>query len=318
MLICGVDVGYRYTKAYTDSVVYHEPSFIGEPVDLFDVDHMDMQVSFNGKTMFVGSLASKQSIVKYSSLYEDRSDIESTRPLIQAGIAKAVLKHHDTDLRVITGLPVSYYFKQKDDVGKSLQNLPLEYNVVIGTKEEKIKINSIETKIVLQPLGSFMAFMLDEYGEMKQESLPYLQHPICVLDLGFFTLDVLVLNGFEIDHRKSYSSYELGSHVAYRTIQRDFLHRTGRFLNHTDIDSMIQKREHLDIVQNAFTSLGRQIKNEYLSLNTKCGLVIITGGNARLISNQFSSFPTHVPENPAIENVKGYVRLGERAWKTKV
>ena len=127
MRILGVDIGYGYTKA-TDGRRYQVfKSIVGEanPVQFGEAvvpgaGESPRHFIVNGEELFVGELAETQSRGRGFTLDPQQFLTGYAKSLALAALSPYA--EHGDPVRVVTGLPVSFFRRQKDALTALLQN----------------------------------------------------------------------------------------------------------------------------------------------------------------------------------------------------
>ncbi len=166
-----VDLGYGWTKAIGPNIKWKQPSVIGERRNLFEDSLKPNDIIFDNK-YFVGDLAIRQSTIRYTSTKEQKSDLWTTEVLLKTALGIIAPKD---DVFLITGLPIDFYFSQKADFEKMIYKLnsSKQYLITIGGENIVASPYINRVKIVPQPLGSAMDYLLDEKGNFvnKEDEL---------------------------------------------------------------------------------------------------------------------------------------------------
>ena len=112
----------------------------------------------------------------------------------------AIAQHVDNgdQVKVITGLPAKDYKNQKthDTIARQL----LGQNTVWVGKEPRT-FEVMEVRTILQPLGTYTFLLMNEDGSLKEQGLKLSRQNKVIIDIGFGTTDVAILEGGEmVDH----------------------------------------------------------------------------------------------------------------------
>lgn len=305
-----LDLGYGWAKGRNGSRIFLQPSLLGDAQPMHEENRKDGYMTFDG--YFVGDLALKYSDVKYYSLKESKAETWTTAVLMKAALT--YLQTGPTNL--VTGLPVDYFFQQKDSFTALIDSVngttgELE---VFGDGTYRGQIDIRKHKIVPQPLGAAMDYLLDEAGVLirKDEA----RGRILVIDWGRYTLDLLILDGMEI-HKSSCSPADLGIDAAYKLLRRYLREHTGKAPATYAMDIVMEtgQYEGMDVkplIDAAFGAVIQQIQLEVEGLNTHFHTHILAGGQAKRLDEHLQ-LENKVVGNQA-SNVDGYAKLGARAW----
>lgn len=287
--ILALDLGYGWTKAKYNNKVWKEPSVLGSVRRLYRENLQKDDIRFagpNGLSYFVGNLAIRHSDVRFTTF--DKSKSESWTSEILAKCAMGALAQRD-EIYAITGLPLDFYFSQKKSMGEFLRKFSNteEYTLTTGYDSNlKVKPCITKYKIVPQPLGSAMNYLLDEVGQFKDQKEA--KELYVILDPGFYTLNVLVLDGLEI-HKASHSDTDISISNTYKLVQEQLRDNLGKTPDVFQLDRYMLngKYEDYDLTNATSTvalTLAGQCNMVLTSLNLNYHKLIITGGWASKIA----------------------------------
>ncbi|MBU9724111.1 MULTISPECIES: ParM/StbA family protein [Bacillaceae] len=311
-----IDLGFGFTKGMYGSKVFREPSVIGEKKPLFP-DNMRKGDIIYENEYFVGDLALRHSDVKFTSIKENKADSWISEILLKTVLG--YLAPRESGLHLVTGLPIDYYFSQKDDFENMLNNINEQkpFHLDILNESDFMALPKIKKqKIILQPMGGVFDYLLNDDGEIENKEIA--SKTILVVDVGYYTLDLLILDGMEI-HRLSCSPPELGVDTAYRLLQQYLKDKIGRSPARHDLNKVVLSGEYQDynvtpLILKAFKTLATQIQNEIESFNMNFHLSIVTGGAAHLVSDYLTLRNKTVLEDPQMAILRGYRKIGRRTW----
>lgn len=225
---------------------------------------------------------------------------------------------------VITGVPSSD-FNEKDvaDVVKSIKG---DHNVVINGTSHNIRVK--EVYVIPQPVGTIYNEMLDQNGEMVEES--YLDENVTVTDVGGGTLLIDRLDNLQ---RVTNEQEQNGAYSLYETIKKMVGDQGIKGLSENKIANILRsanvkdgyiykpnKNESIDIteyVQKAMKQYTREIIssiNSAIKGSSDIDRYVFTGGGANLIDhkqvkNQFKYVV--FAKDSEIANVQGYYKYGK-------
>jgi len=325
-VIGAADLGYGWPKISACGKTWRQPAVVGEPRQIRDEDiHRDDVRYFvpdgdlSKVKYFIGNLAIRHSRVKYTSTGQDRAKAWITRVLLETGLA---LTAGNNNVNLVTGLPVDFYFKQRADFQAMLENFNTEpiYGAIEGTRNwpKAVRPWIADFHIVPQPLGAFMNLHANDQGDLIDAADA--RKLWLVLDFGFHTFDILVLEGLEIKPGSG-SPPNLGIGEAYRLIRDELTGQLGQAPDIYTLDHYILKGLPYDgydlapLKEWAFNSIAAQAQNEIDSINRRFHGCIVTGGWADEMARRLK-----LPENTHIMdqlgNLKGYGKIGRRKWRT--
>lgn len=310
MNVTALDVGYGWTKAKYGSKIFRQPSVLGDIKPLHDENRRKGYLICDN--YFVGELAVKHSDIKYHSLKDSKATTWTTEVLIKSALAYLGSSGSNT----VTGLPVDYFFSQREQFEEMLKGLnyqQTELEVINeGFFHETLNFHNI--KIVPQPLGAAMNYLLDDWSQLSNKEDA--RGRILVVDWGRYTLDLLVLDGMEI-HKASCSPPNLGIESAYRLLRRYIREKIDRTPENHEMDRIVTTGEYegydvTPLIDLAFTAVAQQVLLEIEGMNLNFNLHLIVGGQAERLSK---SLPL---ENKVVgnqlSNLEGYEKIGNRAW----
>ena len=316
-IVGAADIGYGWTKVKAGSKDWSQPSVLGEARQLHDESIRDTDVRYSGGrgSYFVGDLALRHSQVRYAGTEDNKAETWTTKVLLETALG---ITAPQANIYLVTGLPVDYYFKQRGSFEKLLAefNEGKPYEVTVGRGRIAARPWVLKNKIIPQPLGAAMNYLLDGHGNMAHPDDA--RKKILVIDVGYYTLDLLELDAMEIGPRSS-SPEGLGADTAYKLIQEYLKDRLGKAPNRYDLDPCVRAGtyESYDItplIKKAFEALGTQISMEVSSLNTSYNKYVITGGWASLVAGYLDIPKERAVVYDQLGNVQGYSKIGARAW----
>ncbi|OZB98167.1 ParM/StbA family protein [Paenibacillus sp. XY044] len=311
--LCVFDLGFSWSKGKKKNKLYLQPSIYGEGKPIFEGSIKQDDFIFN-EDLFVGKLALRHSDIKYFSLNDNKTEAMTSDVLMKTGLGYL---NGNNPFNLVTGLPVKFYFSQKDHMKDMIERLGTseKYEVKKGNgKPHIIKLNIDKYKIVPQGYGIAMDFLLTSDGRIKNSGIA--KKKILVIDLGFYTLNLLGLDKMEI--MKESTSIILGVEKAYRLLQTYLQKVVGKSPSIYEMDACVieGKYEGYDIrplIQKAFKPLSKQIQNEVESLNINFDYHLIGGGAAHNVFEQIN-LPNKILFDQ-LAQIRGYENVGVRLWK---
>lgn len=316
-LIGAADIGYGWTKVTAGGITWRQPSILGETRQLFDENIRDSDVQYRSGSAeyFIGDLALRHSQVKYAGTAENKAETWTTKILLEAALG---ITAPQANLYLVTGLPIDYYFKQRASMEELLQNFnqPQAYDLQVGRYKHTARPWILKSKIVPQPFGSAMNYLLDSSGRMARPDDA--KKKLLIIDVGYYTLDLLVMDAMEIG-KESSSPAGLGVDTAYKLIQDYLKDRFGKAPNRYELDPYVRAGEYdsyniKPLIAKAFEALGAQVDLEIATLNTTFHKYIITGGWASLIADHINVPKDRLEVFDQLGNVQGYNKIGARLW----
>lgn len=334
MKILGVDIGFGYTKATDGRLFQLFKSIVGEAADIQFADSLlpasqaqPRHFEIGGQGFFVGELAEAQSRGRGFTLDPSHFITHYAKTLALAAIAP--YSQDGEPLRLVTGLPISFYRRHKDALTTLLQNRhPVTVVHANGSREEK-QILVDRVRVIPQPFGSMFNLMLNDLG--KATSQRFLTDKIGIIDIGFRTADYTISEKTRYSERGS-ASTDSGVSTAFVAIANVLQEKSGVSVElYRLIDAAAKgvikikgKRYDLTkVVEQAYQQLATKIATEVNRLwadDWDLDAIVITGGGgatlapflAPLLEGEVMPLP---PDQDArLNNVNGYQKYGVHLW----
>lgn len=335
MVVVGIDIGFGFTKATNgrDSLIFK--SIFGEAADIQYREYMlgvpgveeHMHVEVDGNAYFLGELAERQSNVRSFTL--DQNQFIAGFARIMALAALAHLAERNEPVRVITGLPISYYRRHRDELTKLLAGKHSVAVIDAAGKREERSVNVTHVRVIPQPFGSLFNAMLNNMAEVVDKR--FVQQKIGLIDVGFCTSD------YTIADRTRYS--ERGSRTTNAGISQAFSLIAGRLREQTGVNielyrlyealgrgSIKIRGKTIDLkgmTEEAFGKLASSIATEIEQLwrdDWDIDLMVITGGGGAVLAPYLQPLLSGevLAVDPAADsrfnNVRGYWKYGMNVW----
>ncbi|MFT5176909.1 MAG: plasmid segregation protein ParM, partial [Gammaproteobacteria bacterium] len=157
MAAVGIDIGFGFTKASNGRNAIAFKSIFGEATDIQYREQLlgtprpeeHLHVESAGKGYFVGELAERQSNVRSFTLDQDHLIANFLRLMTVTALSR--LTERNEQVRLVTGLPISYYKRHRDEVAALLTGKH-ETTVIDhqGNRSESV-INITHVRAVPQP-----------------------------------------------------------------------------------------------------------------------------------------------------------------------
>lgn len=302
----GLDLGFGYTKATDGRRVLNIPSVVGEGAALYDYAADHLSLWHEGRELFIGDAAIKQSDIRYYSLRDHKAENWASEILARAALAW-LAQGRDATIDLVTGLPFDMWAAQRQDLQEAMAGIAGRVKIRVGRDihEQSVAVNRV--KIVPQPLGSILDQAVEADGKTLVTALA--TKAVCVIDVGTYTLNLLALHGLEILRPLS-RSVPLGMHLVHSAVAREL---GGIPLYEAD------RRIRLGRVrcEDALRAAAEAINQEVESLNAEFDLHLITGGGGEAL------YPWLLPGRKTMKvpdaqmgNVRGYLKLGRRLWSS--
>lgn len=335
MRILGADIGFGYTKATDGRQFQIFKSLVGEAVQVQFGDSLlpagapqpPRHFEIGDERVFVGELAERQSRGRGFTLDPALFLEHYAKTLALAAIAPYV--DHGDPVRLVTGLPISFYRKHKDALTTLLQNRHT-INIINGAGEAEEKQIFIErVRVIPQPFGSMFNQMLDDAG--KPMSQRFITEKIGVIDVGFRTTDYTISDRTRYSERGSASS-DSGMSMAYSAIANVLQEKSGvnvevyRLYEATQRGTLKIKGTRYDLrplLERALTQLATRIATEVTRLwadDWDVDAIVLTGGGGAVLAPYLQKLlegevlPMPVDEDARLNNVFGYWKYGQHIW----
>ncbi|MGH8460859.1 MAG: hypothetical protein ACRESS_04580 [Stenotrophobium sp.] len=334
MKILGADIGFGYTKATDGRQFQVFKSVVGEAAEvqfaealLPDTAWKPRHIELDGKGYFVGELAETQSRGRGFTLDQAQFISQYAKTLALAAIAP--FADDGEPIRLVTGLPISFFRKHKDALATLLQQRhPI---TVVKANGERIAKNLLieRVRVIPQPFGSMFNLMLNDIG--KPSSQRFMSEKIGIIDIGFRTADYSISDKTRYSERGSQSS-DSGIAAAYAAITGLLheksgvnieLYRLYEAVTRGNIKIKGKRYDLTGLVQQALQQLATRVAGEVNRLwadDWDIDAIVITGGGGAalapflqpLIEGELLPMP---PEQDArLNNVTGYWKYGTHLW----
>ena len=164
-------------------------------------------------------------------------------------------------------------------------------------------------KVLAQPVGAYAGYVLDTNGHLRRGIS---KEQVAILDLGMNTLDLYVVQGFEVAPR-----YIGGDKLGVRRLLEN-LNGRNREIEELDADLRSGRLNPSEAeLDNWLISILGSLERNWPSLS-RFDAVIPTGGGASVLGMKLNhalaakGAPVHWPQDPVTANVNGLYRWGVR------
>lgn len=324
--LLSVDLGFSNTKWCSSNDMGKYKSTVGHGRELSlqnlcinNCENDHIQCTINDNKYFVSDLAIRECDTLINSLQDNRFDLESTRALLHVALAQS-LGSGVHNVSIVSGLPVTHYSKFKDSLTELIEDkhyidTRLNGNIVRGT------VTIDKSLIIPQPFGALTYELLDEQGSIFNKSL--VTGVVAVIDIGFGTTDVYVVENLQPIERYSFSSKTAIS-TLYGYVKSNIKFTGNIYSLQGVIESKVYKQGNKkysiqDIISWASgvtaEALVSEISNCWKDLYVDT--VIISGGGSHMLG---SYLLPHF-NNPVLSNngqmsvAVGYYKWGKFSWK---
>lgn len=317
----GLDVGYSATKLVSGERRVSFPSAVGTPDKArFSVNGAAGSIILvEPDNVAVGEGAVRQS--RFLHRREDRAWIESPEWYALALAAfSEVTTATRVEMRVVTGLPVSFY-----DDREALKARLLGGHRLQRESRHSQTVEVTDVRVIPQPFGALLAATLDDRGRIVDDDLA--TGAVGVIDVGGKTTNLLSVNRLSEIGTET-ASVNVGAWEAVRAL-RTWLatHCPGLedVRDHDLVAAMVARQvrfygEPVDlsaVVEDILEPLAGQVLAEATQLwngGAALDAVLVAGGGALLIGPFVQRHFRHarVVADPVYANAVGYWRFAER------
>ncbi len=318
----GVDIGYGFTKvAAAGRPPLVMPSIVGSNEELsYRSDIGDrikiVPLSLNGHSYLVGEAAKRFSRHRYRVF--DSTWAESPYYLLLfVSALMRIEKSSGEPGAVVTGLPVSHYTQER--VRQVQDLLGQAHNVRTSAGETSVKVEKI--KVIPQPFGSFFDLILNDEGKLKDPDK--IRERVGIIDIGFQTTDLALATPQFIE--SSSGSLDAGVRSVADQLSRDVSRKYSITLDTTEAEEALRHKsvrifgesvDLSDLIAERIREVAELILSYAHSLwgrGERLNRLILAGGGATICRSYFSTYPNlHVPEEPSLSNVRGYLKLARK------
>jgi plasmid segregation protein ParM len=332
--VLGADIGFGYTKVTDGRNFQVFKSVVGEANEAQFTETLlpgggafPRHFEIDGRGYFVGELAETQSRARGYTL--DQNQFLSQYKKILALAAIAPFCQSGDPVRLVTGLPITFFRRHKDALTTLLQN---RHNVVVikpnGEREEKM-LYIERVRVIPQPFGSMFNLMLNDMG--KAASQRFLTEKIGIIDIGFRTADYTISEKTKYSERGSQST-DSGISMAYASIASLLQEKSGvnvelyRLYEAVARGTIKIKGKRFDlteITRHAFQQLATKIATEVNRLwaeDWDVDAIVLTGGGGAALAPYLTPLiegevlPMPADQDARLNNVQGYLKYGMHLW----
>jgi plasmid segregation protein ParM len=334
MQVIGLDIGFGFTKATNGRDTQIFKSVVGDAAEAtFNEQLMPGKASIgrhlqiNGETFYVGELAEAQSRGRGFTL--DPTQFLAKYAKTLALSACAPLADNNTPVRLVTGLPISFFRKHKDQITQILQQRHVVTLLKPSGEKEERALNVERVRVIPQPFGSLFNLMLNDLG--KPVSQRFVTEKIGVIDVGFRTADYTISDKTRYSERGSQST-DSGVSVAFHALANALQEKSGvaielfRLYDAVTRGTIKIRGKRYDItalVKQAFTALATRVATEANRLwsdDWDVDAIVITGGGGAVLAPYLAPLlegeviPVPPEQDARLNNVQGYQKYGQHLW----
>jgi plasmid segregation protein ParM len=337
MSVAAIDIGFGFTKATTNGRDFLTfKSVLGQATDihyrevLMDEGRPEeyLHIQLDDGTHFVGDLAERQSSERSFTL--DQNQFMSDFVKVLSLTALAHLVERNVPVNLVTGLPISYYRRFKDEMVRLLQGRH-EVSVFNQHGEKTDTVVSInQVRVIPQPYGSYFEAMLNDFGEITNARLA--RSKVGVVDVGFRTADYTIADRIRFSSRGSRTT-DSGISRAFSVIAAKLQEMTGvnvelyRLYQAVHQGSIKIRGQSLDIrpladhvLKQLATTVATEVNRQWAD-DWDIDTILITGGGGKVLSPYLKGqlhgevLATDPNKDARVNNVYGYWKFGRHLWE---
>ncbi|NPV45243.1 MAG: ParM/StbA family protein [Firmicutes bacterium] len=299
-MIIGVDNGYTYTKTSTGIIF---PSIVSRDESM-DINEGRLEVEINGTRYLVGDSAR---LGEYTFAVDlNKVDHENTMVCILTALAMSTQRNLE-DYQIITGLPVSQYGKQKEELRQRILQQGL-VGMQLNGQKKYIRI----TQADVFPQSAAIFYAVKTSGES-----------VLVIDIGGLTVDVSQFEAISGKYKLTrYQTYAQGTLKLYSQIIKRINTEYDLDLKALDAEGVIRNGLHIyghrqklgfigELIGSYVSDLMCSLK---LNFNLKtAGQVPLGGGGAILLESYIKDHIPHAYLVPDAQfaNAKMFAEIGK-------
>lgn len=335
MEIRGIDIGFGFTKVSNGRDFQLFKSVIGEAADIQFREQLlkplthepHLQLEIDGHSIYVGELAERQSKGRAYTLDQGQMVAKFAKTLALAGLS--LVTERNVPIHLVTGLPVSFYRRHKDELGAILTGRhALKITDTSGNTQETV-ISIDKVRVIPQPFGSVFDLIFNEVGKASDKR--FLTEKIGVIDIGFRTADYTICDKTRYSERGSQTT-DSGISKAFAIIAASLQDSSGVNIELYRLYDAVSKgsikihgktHDLRPLVQHAFGQLATAVAAEVERLwadDWDIDTVVVTGGGGAVL------FPLLQPllrgdvmavdagKDARYNNVRGYWKYGVHLW----
>jgi plasmid segregation protein ParM len=337
-MIVGVDIGYGYTKAISETRQVVFPSIIGRAERIRYEEDVECQQHLPNRSglsilteegnHFVGELALLQSRVQWTLLDRSRVEDPSARLLFLASLCELTRNSPKkaSEFRIVTGLPVKWY----DDKDKVVRQFQGKHMVRLTRDHRSVQHLSVtDVLVVPQPFGSLFDAILDDRGKIVAEALA--SSRIGVIDIGTYTTDYVLVDRLRYIERGS-GSISTGMAKAYQLIGRSLLDTFGLDVGIHEVDRLVRRgmvtvfgedRNIGWLSAPVLNAIGQEIlaySGTLWGAGRDLQTILVTGGGGTMLFDLIAHRYRHaqILSDAVLANVRGFEKYGLRRWGSQI
>ena len=336
MIIIGLDIGFGFTKCTDGNARLLFKSVVGEAKELqyreqlgaSDKQTPYLHLEIDGRGLFAGDLAERQSSVRSYTLDQDQLISDFAKSLGMAALSKMV--EDNEPVHIVTGLPVRYFRRHSEQLAQLLTGSHAVKTFDPAGNAKKITVKVEKVRVVPQPFGSIFGRMLNDIGRVSDARMA--QQKIGVIDVGFRTADYSIADKTRYSERGSGTS-DAGISQAFEIIASALQEKSGvsvelyRLYEAVQEGSIKVRGKTYDlarITERAFSQLATAIASEVNRLwndDWDIDLIVLTGGGGAVLAPHLAKLvqgeilPVDSTVDARFNNATGYWKYGVYLWQ---
>lgn len=304
--LIGVDLGQGAIKLVSQCGATQLSSFVGVPTgkriaatDGVKKAKGSLLIEHDGKSFYVGANA-----------HNDGRPLESVdydrllgSPEIKALLLGALSEHADSleNADILVGLPLALLGEgNKAETDKKMKRwLSGEHRWTANGVERSINIEKVN--VTSQPTGALFDFVYDDEGK-STPNFKLAKGEIGMLSVGFYTIELQVLNGGTVTQRLS-GSTENGVSRLLQLANEDDIYSLG------ELDAMhrrgtLDTSDALDVWSRMVTG---DIEKQWEKRWRKFGCILTVGGGIHVLNGHLGKYQkkAHIPADPVFSIASG-------------
>jgi plasmid segregation protein ParM len=339
MDVVGIDIGFGFTKATNGREAMAFKSIFGDASEIQFREQFlggggpdeHLHIETGGKGFFVGELAERQSNVRSFTLDQDQFITTFAKTMTLAALARLAAKSEP--LRLVTGLPISYYRRHREALTEILSGKHAMTRIDAAGNRQDLNLTVGQVRVIPQPFGSLFDLMLSNSAEVGDKR--FVQEKIGIIDIGFRTCDYTIADRTRYSERGS-ATTESGIAEAFSIIATRLQEQTGvnielyRLYDAVARGSIKIRGKTIDLgplKDETFGQLASAIAAEVDRLwadDWDIDVIVITGGGGVVLANHLQPLlhgEIHALDPAAdsrLNNVRGYWKYGTNLWNREI
>lgn len=336
MDIAAIDIGFGFTKATNGRDFLAFKSIYGEAREIQFREQLlpnqgaeeHLHLEIDGRQVFVGELCERHSNVRAFTLDQNLFIADFANIMGLAALSR--LANAREPVSVVTGLPVSFYRRHRQDLAARLKGRHDISVIDGGGKRTQQAINIAQVAVIPQPFGSLFDLIFSDTGEIKDRR--FVDNKIGVIDIGFRTADYTIADKTRYSERGS-DTTESGISRAFSIIAEHLKEKTGvdvelyRLFEAVERGAIRIHGENIalkDLTAQVFAQLASSIAAEVNRLwadDWDIDLITITGGGGAVLAPYLQPLlkgevlAVNANQDTRRNNVRGYWKYGRHHWK---